>query len=108
MNNASKCVPFYLRMGLLCVAWVAAWISISPDLETLRAAQLFPLGLFVALHFDLPDNVVFTVGWLLYIGLSTAVTFIRRRWSFILVYSLLIIFLALNVYGCHHMNFGGV
>lgn len=95
--------------------WLAAWLAATAAVtlfrfEMLRFTWWFPMGLLFHFASDDFQDLVLTVGWFLYVGLSVYGLTRRDRRSFYLAYAILIVLLALNVTGCHvemsQMKFG--
>lgn len=102
-GNASE-LSLGQRSWLLAAAWCITSIAsvvgsgINSARDFLEAALLFPITSVWLAIVPRPSPAI---GWLIYISLTFAALFVRKRVPYFVLYALLCLLLLLNVVGCH-------
>jgi hypothetical protein len=95
-----------MRLSLLLTAWVVVYVVLSLMAGGPLPPQMiifFPVGLLVFL--DLQDTaagglLMFGFGWLFYLGLTIGMLKSKRSDTYIMLFLVMCLLLALNVSGC--------
>ena len=98
-----------IRLRVRFALWAAAWAiaifsTAGVSLQRLLFVWLFPyglLGLFSPTIWDPPEFSVVVFGWAFYLALTVCGIAQRKRFRYFVAYTVLLIFLVLNVAGCH-------
>jgi hypothetical protein len=102
MQTSSTDISQGRRYKLLCIPWVVTIAVTFPGI--LFGPQFLPAGLYRLLGVretvEHEYGLWLGVGWLAYLVLTVAACLSRRRLTYIVVYTVLCVLLALNCVGC--------
>src|SRR5688572_6196195 len=90
------------KFDLLMLAWFATLVLTFPGL---LMPYLFPLGLYriFAGKESYTHQPWMSIGWLFYCIITVAACLSRRRRTYFILFTVLCIFLVLNIIGCRSM-----
>jgi hypothetical protein len=104
VSTAEREIPFAIRLGLWCSAWIVACVLLAPDASVLPYAWLFPIGFFWRIGVRGSDVRLFlALGWIVYAVLTWFVLVEGRRTAFLRAFFILFALLIVNAAGCRQL-----
>lgn len=96
------------KVLMVSASWIAGFLIANPDPRAFFLIPAFPIGITFAIGKlmglkNLPEDMLLSVGWFFYVGLTLAALAMTRIKWFVLVWLFMTLVLVLNGVSCHSM-----